>query len=444
MPHIQIYDQKRIRNMNAPSLRLLTVGCERRSSRPLQTIGESECSNRKVQSVAKSLSAVFPAFNEEANIKSAVKYAYRIISKLAPVFEIVLVNDGSKDRTGDICDQLAKEFSNVRVVHHTRNRGYGAALRSGIEQARYDLIFFSDSDGQFDFRELAMFLEHANAYDIVAGYRAPRHDPPHRLLFAFGWNILVRLVLGIRIRDIDCAFKVFNRYVFDRIRIRTMGAMVNTEIFAQASKFRMRVKEIPVSHFPRRQGKSTGGSVGVIKKAFRELNKMRRVLSTTTPRQLGLFREHVSGLAAGDRRVETNQSYGGSPTAKRFKPIDKASKAIFLLKPVRFHYKKEIGSDGARQFGLVAEDVEKVNPDLVVHDADGKPYRVRYNAVNAMLLNEFLKEHWTMEQLKNDFQATVAEQQREIKALAETVNEQDLQIQQVNVKLQTFAANRPE
>ena len=387
-------------------------------------------------SVAKSVSAIFPAFNEEANIESAVHYAHRIISKLTPIFEIILVNDGSKDRTRDICNQLANEASNVRVVHHTRNRGYGAALRSGIEQARYDLIFFSDSDGQFDFREVAMFLEQANAYDIVAGYRAPRHDPPHRLLFAFGWNILVRLLLGIRIRDIDCAFKVFNRYVFDRIRIRTVGAMVNTEIFAQASKFRMRVKELPVSHFPRRQGKSTGGSVWVIRKAFRELNKMRRVLSAITPRQLGLFRERISGLATGNRRVETNQSYGGSPTAKRFKPIDKASKAIFLLKPVRFLFKKEIDSNGTRQFGLVAEDVEKVNPDLVVHDADGNPYRVRYNAVNALLLNEFLREHRTVEQLKNDFQATVAEQQREIKALAETVNEQDLQIQRVNAKLQ--------
>ena len=220
--------------------------------------------------------------------------AYRIIAKLAPVFEIILVNDGSKDRTCDICDQLTKEFPNVRVVHHAQNRGYGAALRSGIEQARYDLIFFSDSDGQFDFRELAMFLEQANAYDIVAGYRARRHDPPHRLLFAIGWNILVRLMLGIEIRDIDCAFKVFNRCVFDKIQIRTVGAMVNTEIFAQAFKFGMTVKQMPVSHFPRRQGKSTGGSVAVIRKAFRELIKMRRTLHTITPHQPGLFREHAS------------------------------------------------------------------------------------------------------------------------------------------------------
>jgi len=271
-----------------------TIDSDRRSYRLLQRTVGSECSNQKVQSVAKSLSVIFPAFNEEGNIEFMVEDAYEIISKFAPVFEIILVNDGSKDRTPDICDQLAKEFPNVRVVHHARNRGYGAALRSGIEQARYDLIFFSDSDRQFDLREVGMFLQQANAYDIVAGYRARRNDPPHRLLFAFGWNILVRLVLGIRIRDIDCAFKVFNRHVFESIQIQSVGAMVNTEIFAQASRFGMTVKELPVRHFPRRHGKATGSAVAVIIKAFRELIRMRLMFHTTTPDQLGLFRENAS------------------------------------------------------------------------------------------------------------------------------------------------------
>ena len=239
----------------------------------------------------KSLSVVFPAFNEEANIRHVVEDAYRTMPKLAPIFEIIVVNDGSKDRTGDICDRLAEEFSNVRVVHHVRNRGYGAALKSGIERARYDLIFFTDADGQFDLKEVAALLEQTDAYDIVAGYRARRQDPPHRLLFAWGWNVLVRLMLGIRIRDIDCAFKVFNRQVFDSIQIRCVGAMVNTEIFAQASMFGMTVKEVRVNHFPRRHGKSTGGNVAVIRKAFRELIRMRRTLHRVTPDQRGLFKE---------------------------------------------------------------------------------------------------------------------------------------------------------
>src|SRR5215813_12490142 len=224
----------------------------------------------------KSLSVVLPAFNEEANIRAVVEDAYQNIPKFTPVFEIIVVNDGSKDRTGEICDRLAAEFPEVRVVHHIRNRGYGAALKSGIERARNDLIFFTDADGQFDLKEVAALLEKTDAYDIVAGYRAQRQDPPHRLLFAWGWNILVRIVLGVRIRDIDCAFKVFNRRVFDRVQINSVGAMVNTEIFAQVSRFGMTVKEVRVSHFPRRHGKPTGGNIAVIMKAFRELIKMRR------------------------------------------------------------------------------------------------------------------------------------------------------------------------
>src|SRR5256884_6096173 len=279
----------------------LSLDSEIRSDRPLQRIGAHECLNRKVQTVAnsQSLSVILPAFNEEANIRSVVEDACQIIPKFAPVFEIIVVNDGSKDRTAEICDDLALEFSNVRVVHHARNKGYGAALKTGIERARYDLIFFTDSDRQFDLKEVATLLEQTDAYDIVAGYRARRQDPPHRLLFAWGWNILVRLVLGIRIRDIDCAFKAFNRRVFNSIQIQSVGAMVNTEIFAQASKFGMTVKEVRVSHFPRRHGKPTGSKFAVISKAFRELIKMRRMLHTITPDQPGLFREHASGPETG-------------------------------------------------------------------------------------------------------------------------------------------------
>ncbi len=126
-----------------------------------------ECSNRKLQSV-KSLSVILPAFNEEANIRAVVEDAYRNIPKFAPIFEIIVVNDGSKDRTGEICDRLAEEFSDVRVVHHPRNRGYGAALKSGIERARYDLIFFTDADGQFDLKEVAALLEQTDATPTIS------------------------------------------------------------------------------------------------------------------------------------------------------------------------------------------------------------------------------------------------------------------------------------
>ena len=246
--------------------------------------------------IMKSLSVVLPAFNEEANIRAVVEDAYRTVPALAPIFEIIVVNDGSKDRTGEICDRLVEELPNVRVVHHPRNRGYGAALKSGITLARYDIIFFTDADGQFDLKEVAALLDHADAYDIVAGYRARRQDPPHRLLFAWGWNVLVRVVLGVRIRDIDCAFKAFNRHVFDRVQIQSVGAMVNTEIFAQVFRFGMTVKEVRVSHFPRRHGKPTGGNLAVITKAFRELAKIRRKQQT------------ISGVIRRVRRVRRLQA----------------------------------------------------------------------------------------------------------------------------------------
>ena len=258
----------------------------------------------------KSLSIILPAFNEEANIRSVVEDAYRTVPKFAPVFEIIVVNDGSTDRTGAICDKLAEELSDMRVIHHAQNNGYGAALKSGIKVARHDVIFFTDSDRQFDLKEVVTLLVQTDDYDIVAGYRARRHDPPHRLLFAWGWNILVRTVLGIRIRDIDCAFKAFNRRVFDSIQIRSVGAMVNTEIFCQAHTFQMTVKEVPVSHFPRKHGKPTGGNFAVINKAFRELIRMRRILRTATPDQGGLFQERTPSTRPG--ALPSGQSGNGA------------------------------------------------------------------------------------------------------------------------------------
>ncbi|HEY1769856.1 MAG TPA: glycosyltransferase family 2 protein [Chthoniobacterales bacterium] len=236
------------------------------------------------------LSVIFPAFNEEANIRQTVEVARKVVSKLAKTWEIILVNDGSKDATTPLCDELAQQYPEVRAIHHVDNRGYGAALKSGILAARYDFIFFTDSDGQFDLEELKDLIEWANHYDIVTGYRGKRSDPPHRLINALGWKLLVRMVLGVKVRDIDCAFKVFQRSVFDRVQIRSVGAMVNTEILAQANAFGMRIHEVRVSHYPRRFGKPSGANIRVIAKAFRELIRLYRQLRYVTHEQEGLYR----------------------------------------------------------------------------------------------------------------------------------------------------------
>ncbi len=251
--------------------------------------------------LAPSLSVIFPAFNEEANIKRTVESARAVLPKIAARWEIIVVNDGSKDATADICDELSELYPEVRPVHHPQNRGYGAALKSGILAARSGLIFFTDSDGQFDLLELESLIRWSDDYDIVMGYRGKRQDPPHRLLNAFGWNMLVRLVLGVKVRDIDCAFKLFRREVFDRIQIRSVGAMVNTEILAQATNFGMRMREIRVTHYPRQYGNPSGANLRVIVKAFRELMRLGRQLRKVDNQQEGLFycdRQAESGLAS--------------------------------------------------------------------------------------------------------------------------------------------------
>jgi len=235
-----------------------------------------------------SLSVVLPAFNEQYNLRCTVEAARRILPTIAGQWEIVIVNDGSGDATGRICDTLVRQIPQVRALHHTGNRGYGAALKSGIMAARHDWIFFSDSDGQFDFEEISRLLDHAETSDIVAGYRRRRNDPFYRALNAMGWNLLARLSLGVAVRDIDCAFKLFRRRVFERVQIRSVGAMVNTEILCQAFRFGMRIKEVEVTHYPREHGQPSGARLGVILKAFRELFRMWWKLRNITHEQVGL------------------------------------------------------------------------------------------------------------------------------------------------------------
>lgn len=220
-----------------------------------------------------SISVVFPAYNEQTNIAEAIGQASQCLSSLTDDWEIIVVNDGSRDRTREIVDQLAADdpAGRIRPVHHPTNHGYGAALRSGITIARKELIFFSDSDLQFHLNELPLLLIWIEQFDAVIGYRKNRNDPFYRKLFAFGWNMLVRLLLGLKVVDIDCAFKLFRSSMFKVIKMDAVGAMVNTDILVQATSMGFRLKEVPVTHFRRKAGAPTGAQVRVIVKAFKEL-----------------------------------------------------------------------------------------------------------------------------------------------------------------------------
>ncbi|HEU4389749.1 MAG TPA: glycosyltransferase family 2 protein [Blastocatellia bacterium] len=206
-----------------------------------------------------SISAVLPAYNEEENIEKAASSMAEVLRSLGlRDWEVILVDDGSMDRTGEIADRLAaSEPDRIRVIHHNPNRGYAEALKSGFGAAHHQLIFYTDSDNQFDVAELRALLPLIEDADIVCGFRIYRFDPLTRLVLSWGYNLLVRIAFRIRVKDVDCAFKLFRRDVFDKVTIESKKFFVDAEILAKASHFNMRMVEIGVRHYPRPAGRST-------------------------------------------------------------------------------------------------------------------------------------------------------------------------------------------
>lgn len=228
-----------------------------------------------------SLSVFFPCYNEEANVERVTLAALMACDRLVDDYEIIIVNDGSRDRTGDVAERLACEHERVRAVHNRPNQGYGGALQRGFREARKDWVFYTDGDGQFDFQELETVLPLARKFDIVSAYRLNRQDPAMRKFNAFCWTTLVNLMFGMRIRDIDCAFKLYPRTLFDEIEMRSKGALIDTEILAKATRLGYRIGQVGVHHYPRTAGHQTGANLKVILKAFKELFALRKhILST--------------------------------------------------------------------------------------------------------------------------------------------------------------------
>lgn len=221
-----------------------------------------------------SLSVFFPCYNEEANVENMVRKSQGILPEIADRWEIIPVNDGSKDKTGEIIDRLAKEDPHVHPVHHEKNKGYGGAVVSGYNAAKYDFVFFTDGDLQFDLREITLLIEKLDEWDLILGYRKNRQDPWNRKLNAFMWGSLVKFLFGFQVRDVDCAFKLIKRKVIDKVQLSAGGAMVSTELLARANKAGFRFVEVGVTHYPRVAGTQTGANLKVILRAFRELFKL--------------------------------------------------------------------------------------------------------------------------------------------------------------------------
>jgi len=228
------------------------------------------------------LSFFFPAHNEEANIEGLVAEALVTLPALAETFEIIAVNDGSRDRTRVLADDLtAANPGVVRAVHHARNLGYGAALRSGFAAARYELVAFTDGDRQFLVEDLAGLTERLGAADrpdVVVGYRIHRADPLIRTLYARAYRLANRLFFGLTVTDVDCACKLFRREALDGIRVESDGAFFSAELLIKLRAAGRSVVEVGVSHYPRTAGSPSGARPSVILRAVRDFWRTRIAL----------------------------------------------------------------------------------------------------------------------------------------------------------------------
>ena len=224
------------------------------------------------------LSVFFPFYNEEANIEAQTKDALKIIPQFADKFEIILVDDGSVDKTGKIGQKLARKYRSVKIIRHRINKGYGGAVKTGFKNSHYKWIFFTDGDRQFKLTDLSKLVEKSGKADLVIGYRRKRADSPVRLLNAKLFNLLIKILFGLGVRDVDCAFKLIKKKVLDDIKLKSNGALLSSELLIKAQKKGYKIIEVPVGHYPRQVGSQTGANFKVIFKAFYDIAALRKDL----------------------------------------------------------------------------------------------------------------------------------------------------------------------
>jgi glycosyltransferase involved in cell wall biosynthesis len=203
------------------------------------------------------LTVFFPAYNDSGTIASMVIAAVRTAARLTPDFEVLIINDGSRDGTAEIADELARLYREVRVVHHPQNRGYGGALRSGFSNASKDLIFYTDGDAQYDPREMAQLWEQmTDGVDLVNGYKISRSDPLHRILIGRLYHHFVKRLFGLAVRDVDCDFRLMRRSIFEQVRLEKSSGVICLEMMKKVTDAGFRIVEVPVHHYHRAYGKS--------------------------------------------------------------------------------------------------------------------------------------------------------------------------------------------
>lgn len=216
------------------------------------------------------LSLFLPAYNEAENIKKTIGDVDKVLKKVAKKYEILVINDGSRDNTGEIVKKIMKTNKHVRMITHDPNRGYGGAFKSGLYGSKMQLVSFIDSDGQFDYSEITKFFPLLENHDLVIGYRLDRRDPFNRKLNAYIWKLWVFLLFGLWVKDIDCAFKVIKKPVIDSIKLTTESALTSAEFLIRVKQQGYKLAEVGVHHYPRAAGSQTGANLKVILRAFRQ------------------------------------------------------------------------------------------------------------------------------------------------------------------------------
>jgi glycosyltransferase involved in cell wall biosynthesis len=224
-----------------------------------------------------SLSVFFPAYYDEKNIEKVVVAAINVLEELKlKDYEVIIIEDGSPDKTGEVADMLAEKFSKVRVIHHEKNMGYGATLKDGFLNAKLDYVFYSDGDNQFDLNELKKFVALIPYSDMVIGYRKKKQYSTYRKVTSLAYNFLLRFLFDIDYVDVDCAFKVIKTDLFKKININSVDAFIDAEILLKARLLGYTTTEVGVKHLPRVDGISTGARPSVIFRTIKEIREFRK------------------------------------------------------------------------------------------------------------------------------------------------------------------------
>ncbi|HLH21451.1 MAG TPA: glycosyltransferase family 2 protein [Chloroflexota bacterium] len=248
-----------------------------------------------------SISAFFPAYNDAGTIASMVVVADRTLRALTDDYEIIVVNDGSPDHTGEILEDLAARYPRLRVVTHPRNRGYGGALRSGFAHATKDLVFYTDGDAQYDPRELALLVAALQPdVDLVNGYKIERHDPLNRIIIGRLYHKVVRVMFRLRVRDVDCDFRLLRRRIFDDVDLREDSGVICVELMTKVHQAGCRIAEVPVHHFHRAYGKSQFFNFARVARVGRDLIRLwyRLILRGEFRRKLAARRRSAAASGA--------------------------------------------------------------------------------------------------------------------------------------------------